>query len=451
MGVKEEKVALLRNVSIFAGCSDKVLNRMAGALRLFKVEPGQLVIEKGELGDCMYILAAGKVRVHDGPHTLAEIGPGKIFGELALLDTEPRSASVSAIAQSQLYKLEQESFFRVLAEEPDVSRAILKMLVQRMREQNAAIVAEYQQREKELTRLVDERTRELQEANDRLQKTYDEIRIQNLNLAAAKETIHEQLTVITQKNEDITASIQYAKRIQNAILPAQIELDLMFPHNFVLYMPKDIVSGDFYWAARDRNVRSVAAVDCTGHGVPGAFMSVMGYSSLNQIITRTHLSKVGQILNQLDSNIRDSLRQSGQEGQSRDGMDLALCSVVGGYTLHYAGANNPLYLYRANGEFIEIKADKRPIGGGQYVLEDFTRHTIPLSPGDTFYIFSDGFADQFGGPRGKKYSYKKMRELMTEILPLEMTEQRVRLHEAFEEWRGDEEQMDDVLVMGIRV
>ncbi len=451
MGAKEEKVALLRNVSIFAGCSDKVLYRMAGALRSFKVEPGQLIIEKGELGDCMYVLAAGKVRVHDGPHTLAEIGPGKIFGELALLDTEPRSASVSAVAPSQLYKLEQESFFRVLAEEPEVSRAILKMLVQRMREQNAAIVAEYQRREKELTRLVDERTRELQQANERLQKTYDEIRIQNQNLAAAKETIHEQLLVITQKNEDITASIQYAKRIQNAILPAQIELDLMFPHNFVLYMPKDIVSGDFYWAARDKNVRAVAAVDCTGHGVPGAFMSVLGYSSLNQIITRTHLSKVGQILNQLDSNIRDSLRQSGQEGQSRDGMDLALCSVVGGYTLHYAGANNPLYLFRADGEFIEIKADKRPIGGGQYVLEDFTRHTIPLSPGDTFYIFSDGFADQFGGPRGKKFSYKKMRELLTEILCLDMTEQRRKLHEAFEDWRGDEEQMDDVLVMGIRV
>lgn len=258
---------------------------------------------------------------------------------------------------------------------------------------------------------------------------------------------------LDEKNKDITASIRYAKRIQDAILPPDEFVKKFLPKTFVLFKPKDIVSGDFYWLDDKKDQVLFAAVDCTGHGVPGAFMSIVGHSKLDQIVGEQGLTKPSDILNELNKNVSATLRQSYLEDNSiRDGMDIALCSFNRKTNvMEYAGAFNPMWLIR-KGELIEYKADKFPIGNlkpGEN--KKFTNHSIPLEVGDTLYIFSDGFADQFGGPNGKKLKYSTFKQLLLDNQHLSMEEQGELLNKTIEEWRGTLEQVDDILVIGTRL
>ncbi len=263
--------------------------------------------------------------------------------------------------------------------------------------------------------------------------------------------IEEQKKFVEEKNTDITNSINYAKRIQEAILPAKELKYKLFSNAFVLFQPKDIVSGDFYWFAEKNGKRIISAVDCTGHGVPGAFMSMIGNAFLHEAVAEKGITKPGLILNELRSNIITSLKQSDVADSTKDGMDMALLTFNETNTaVEFSGANNPLWLIR-NGEFIEFKGDKMPIGYFQGKENSFTNHKIDLLSGDTLYVFTDGYADQFGGEAGKKFKYKQLKDILLSIQNLPMLEQETVLRAKFSEWKGKHEQVDDICVIGVRV
>ena len=264
------------------------------------------------------------------------------------------------------------------------------------------------------------------------------------------EEVVQQKAVIELKNRDILDNLLYARRIQEAILP---EIKLIYKtlnESFIIYLPKDIVSGDFYSFSQKDGKVIIAAADCTGHGVTGAFMSMIGSSILNQIINQRGITQPSHILNNLNTEITEALKQN--DSDNNDGMDIALCTFdLKALHMQYAGANRPLWIFR-NGVLSEIKPDKLAIGGFRLFLDaKFTNHELKLEEGDTIYLFSDGFADQFGGPKGKKLLSKKLREILASIQNLSMQEQEKHLVKTFNEWKGNEIQVDDVLVIGIRI
>ncbi|HET6244060.1 MAG: SpoIIE family protein phosphatase [Bacteroidetes bacterium] len=268
--------------------------------------------------------------------------------------------------------------------------------------------------------------------------------------------INQQKEEIENKNKDITDSINYAKRIQKAILPEESKLKAYFADSFILFKPKDIVSGDFYWFNScnhlDQQKFIVAAADCTGHGVPGAFLSMIGNSFLNQIVNEKNISVPSEILEHLRKGIIYALKQKGEQGENKDGMDIALISIdTKKMILNFSGAQNPLYLIR-NNLVEQIKGDKFPIGvypGSE--LNAFTNNEIGLQKGDLVYIFTDGYADQFGGPKGKKFKYKQLQELLLSMQDKAMEEQKELLDNTFEMYRGELNQVDDILIIGIRI
>jgi ligand-binding sensor domain-containing protein/serine phosphatase RsbU (regulator of sigma subunit) len=266
-----------------------------------------------------------------------------------------------------------------------------------------------------------------------------------------EEKVEERTMELAQKNKDITSSIQYAKRIQLAILPPLEQIFKYFPESFLLYKPKDIVSGDFYWFGVKNDRKIIAVVDCTGHGVPGAFMSMIGHNLLNQIIIENGITSPEQILDALHKGVQSALKQGSNIVDTSDGMDVAICSISADNTdLQYAGAYRPLFIINGS-MFDRIEADKLPIGGSQLdAHRKYTLHTLPIKKGDTFYMSSDGYADQFGGEKGKKFMVKRFNELLISIQDKSMEEQGKILEDAFNNWRGDYQQVDDILVMGIR-
>lgn len=267
-----------------------------------------------------------------------------------------------------------------------------------------------------------------------------------------EEKVEERTFELEEKNRDILSSIQYAKRIQEAILPPLDIIYEHFPNAFVLFLPKDIVSGDFYWFAEKNGKKIIAAVDCTGHGVPGAFMSMIGHNLLNQIVIENNVTDAAGILNQLNDAIVSALKQdAGSKQESRDGMDIALCVVdAKNNIVQFAGAYRPLYLIR-NNTLEKMDGNKFPIGGIKTVEDKtFTAEELHIQKGDTLYLFSDGFADQFGGKEGKKFMMKRFRELLLDINHLSMRGQSRKLEESLKQWQGTQEQVDDILVIGIQ-
>jgi serine phosphatase RsbU (regulator of sigma subunit) len=268
----------------------------------------------------------------------------------------------------------------------------------------------------------------------------------------ANEKLERQNAEITLQKKSITDSIDYAKKIQDSILPPASQITKVLPNSFILYEPKDVVSGDFYWLDSRDGYSIFAAVDCTGHGVPGALMSVVGFNLLNQAVNEMGLTKPSDIIHHLDYGVNKLLRQSDGGNTVKDGMDLALCSYdPRTKKLQYAGVFNPAYII-SKGEFIQLKPDKFPIGiNTDGVTDEYTNHECQLYPGDMIYLFSDGYADQFGGPVGKKYKYTRFRDLLLKINKLSCEEQKQMLRKEFMNWKGGLEQVDDILVIGMRV
>ncbi len=258
---------------------------------------------------------------------------------------------------------------------------------------------------------------------------------------------------LAEQNSDITASINYAKRIQEAILPTLENIKMAIPQSFILFKPRDIVSGDFYWFANLKELTGedtviLAAVDCTGHGVPGAFMSMIGNTFLNQIVNENRVFRPDEVLNQLHNSIEQALKQ--RESKNLDGMDITLVHFNRSRKeLYFAGAKNPL-CYVQNGEFKIIKGDTFPVGGFCREGEKFTCHHISLDGSETFYIFSDGFQDQFGGPKGKKFNVTQFHELLKEVHSLPFDTQEEVIEERLTDWQGELDQTDDILVIGFK-
>ncbi len=276
------------------------------------------------------------------------------------------------------------------------------------------------------------------------------IRQNNLRRKANRE-LAQKNALITEQKKEITDSIEYASRIQTAMLPPGDYIRNLLPERFILYMPRDIVSGDYYWITeKNGKVISVAA-DCTGHGVPGAFMSMLGIAFLNEIISKQREIHSDEILNELREHVIRSLHQTGKEGESQDGMDVAIFILdTKTNELEFSGANNPLFLIR-DGELIEAKADKMPIGIHTRAKEPFTRHNLRVRNSDRIYTFSDGYPDQFGGAKGKKFMIKNFKQLLLNIHSKPMEEQKTILLDTLRDWMADTNQVDDILVMGIRI
>ncbi len=295
-------------------------------------------------------------------------------------------------------------------------------------------------------------------------KAFEKLSIQNAEIIEQKEEIHaqaEQLVIsnvrLTEQHQEIleqkmqiTDSIRYASRIQGVMLPKDDFLDEVFTENMVLWRPQELVSGDFYWVKKIKNFVIFAAADCTGHGVPGAFMSMLGISYLNEIVSKSRFDKSNEILNLMRRRIKKALNQTGKVNEAADGMDIALCILdTENNILQYSGAYNPLFLIR-DGDLQIIKADKQPIA--IYPREkDFTYNEIEVKKGDVLYIFSDGYMDQFGGEKNEKLKSTRFKQILVEIHPLPMKEQKTMLNQFMDSWLGSNGQIDDILVFGIRI
>jgi len=297
-------------------------------------------------------------------------------------------------------------------------------------------------------RKVDQENIELVAEKDKIEEDKKKIKNKNVKLWEQSIAIHKEKTEIAQLHKDITDSIKYARTIQEAILPTDAHFKELLPDSFVLFMPRDEVSGDFYWITEKENKVYFAASDCTGHGVPGAFMSMINNTLLNEAINDRDIWTPSEILYDVRKEIITALRQSA-EGR-KDGMDAVLCCFdSSNMNLSYAAANNPLYHFR-KGELTETKPDRMPVSFLTGEQIPFTHHEITLEKDDVVYIFSDGFQDQFGGPKGRKFMIRRLRTLLHEIHTKPMEEQKVILSNTIEEWRGAEEQVDDILFIGVR-
>ncbi len=266
-----------------------------------------------------------------------------------------------------------------------------------------------------------------------------------------EQKVKERTAEIEAQKEEITSSIEYASRIQMAMLPEDGHFSSFFPDHFIIFKPRDIVSGDFYWIGENDKHIFFTVADCTGHGVPGAFMSTLGISTLNEIITNNTDLQANTVLGLLREKIKTSLHQTGKEGEAADGMDISFCIFnKNRKALQYSGAYNPLFIFQG-GEFKEYKGDRMPIGIYYGEKKTFTNFEISLKKGDVIYIFSDGFSDQFGGPDGVKYKIANLKKLLAKNYYRPMSEQKAIIEKEFEIWRGSADQVDDITMIGIRI
>ncbi|MES2513122.1 MAG: tetratricopeptide repeat protein [Bacteroidota bacterium] len=292
-------------------------------------------------------------------------------------------------------------------------------------------------------------------SEQQLQYLNSDLNLKNYQLVEKSDIIETQHSTIHQKNKEITDSIRYAQKIQTAMMPLKHEFATFFRDSFVLFEPKDIISGDFFWITKKNDKIIFATGDCTGHGVPGGFMSMLGVSLLNEIINEHDLTEPALILSRLRKKVITALRQKGLSGEQQDGMDMTICVIdKQQLTLQYAAANHSFYLIRKNdnGYFLEeYKGDKQPVGIFGNDLKPFKQYRIELKPDDVLYTFTDGYADQFGGPKGKKFKYKQLKDLLLSIQDKSLTNQEEIVKQHFMHWKGNLEQVDDVCLIGIKI
>ncbi len=301
------------------------------------------------------------------------------------------------------------------------------------------------------TKVLKKKNDQISIQNEELNQYAHELNTTNEELNTTLELVNEQKTKIEDSHKHIKDSINYASRIQNAILPSLDIFEQATDDYFVFFKPRDVVSGDFYWTKQIDEYFIYVTADCTGHGVPGAFVSMLGISLLNEIVSKNEITQPNFALNLLRDEIKKSLNQKGENiDENEDGMDLALCVInLKTKELNFSGANNPLYLIR-NNELIEFKADRQPIG--IYIKEKpFTNHEFQLQKGDNLYTFSDGFIDQFGGKNGKKFMKKRFKKLLLSMQEKTMSEQEQNLDNTFKNWKNNLQQLDDVLIVGVKV
>jgi CheY-like chemotaxis protein len=298
--------------------------------------------------------------------------------------------------------------------------------------------------------IVNERTAVIEKQKEELTQQATEMIQTNTEMNIKKIELEKAYLNIEETNKNITDSINYASRIQAALLPSLEQIQKAIPDSFIFYQPREIVSGDYYWFVIKKQKIFIAAVDCTGHGVPGAFMSMIGHSFLNQIVNTNNIFQPELILKELHIRVKNALKQD--ETQVRDGMDIALCVIdVRRNILEFAGAKRPL-IYIQDNQLFQIKGDPNAIGGRLKGDENiFTKKTIDISVPTCIYLMSDGFQDQFGGEANKKFTQKKLMDILKEIYPETMSKQYELLHNTFYEWKGTRRQIDDILLIGLQI
>ena len=298
---------------------------------------------------------------------------------------------------------------------------------------------------------IEAKNEDLVQLNEEISAQREEISAQRDEIEAQRDLVVLQKDHIQAQKEKITDSIDYARHIQQALLPSSEFAASNLGEHFILFKPKDVVSGDFYWATRINEYLVVTVADCTGHGVPGAFMSMLGISFLNEIVGKKEVVKASEILDQLRNAVVDALRQRWETGEQKDGLDMAVIVInTEKSQLQYAGAQNPLYIVTAGKELKEIKANNQTVAIN-IEMKPFTNHEVELGKGDCIYLATDGYHDQFGGPGNKKFKGKQLKELLVSIAEKPMGEQRELLNSTFESWRGSCEQIDDVTILGMRI
>ncbi len=289
---------------------------------------------------------------------------------------------------------------------------------------------------------------EVYNLKDQNKQLIEDLKEANLNL---EQKVEERTRQIEQQRRNITDSIQYASRIQSALMLPSEELDRLLPSHFILNKPKDIVSGDYFWVSHKGNRMIVAVADCTGHGVPGAFMSIMGINFLNEIVNKTDTIKANEVLNELRKQLIKSLGQTGQRDETKDGMEMALCVIdLDSRQLQFSGAFRPMYLLR-NDTLIETKGDRMPIGIYNEEELSFTNKEMQVQDDDVFYLFTDGYVDQIGGPNRKTFKSGKFKQLLKDIHQKPLKKQKSILEKEHIAWRSDIEQIDDIMIMGVKL
>ncbi len=439
----EQKIAVLKTVSLFQNVDLAKLGNIAIAFTDVCYSQNEIIFEKGDAGNSMFVIVSGKVAIYEGNYIFTELGSGSVFGEYSLIESSERTASVRAIFDTHLLRLEQNDFYRILAGSTQIIKEVLSGLINRVKIKD------------KLEEDLAERNIEILHKKEEIEAQRDEIEAQRDEIERQKDYVTKHRDKIALQNSEITASIHYASRIQAAMLPPAFLIYRLFPNHFVYYKPRDIVSGDFYWMKQYGKKVYWTVADCTGHGVPGAFMSMLGISLINEILESNSGGEVHELINQLRDKIKLSLRQTGKNKEPSDGMDLGFCCIdMETKILDFAGANNSLYIIRNNNnehQLIEYKGDKMPIG--IYIHEDcsFKKHTIQLKSGDSLYLFSDGYIDQFGGESGRKFLSKNFKQLLIDIQGQTMQDQKISLDSTLKQWMGTNNQVDDILVMGIRI
>ncbi len=442
LGNINERIFILKNISIFSKTEEKVLHKIAEVLTEISVKADENLFYKGDEGTKMYVILKGSVKVHDGDYTFATLNTQQVFGEYALLDTELRSASVTAVEDTTLLVLDKATFYDIMVQHVQILQGILQVLVNRARQHN---------------RLQEDLARE----KKRIEEKNEEINLRNEEILAINEEVLQQQALIEQnnvllqeQNYLITSSIQYAKHIQSAIMPDFAELQMYLPESFLFFRPKDVVSGDFYWFYKLPHSEKLIVVcsDCTGHGVPGAFMSFLGITYLRQIIEFQGITDVSQILHELNRNIFLALKQDTRFNQ--DGMDLAICLIdQGKQEIEFAGAKGIMFhIELPEKNPILVKGDNFPIGG-YMVDKNFSKQTISYKSPAMFYMFSDGYRDQFGGSgvQEQKFMMRQFREVLSDLSDKPLTYQYQKVSYLHDSWKGKYPQTDDVLVIGFRL
>ncbi|TAE46849.1 MAG: hypothetical protein EAZ06_03250 [Cytophagales bacterium] len=433
LGSTERRMQILKNISIFANSDDALLRKVAETLTEILAKKGEIVFYKGDVGRKMYIILKGLVKIHDQDYTFATLTDGQVFGEYALLDTEERSASVTAVEDTQLLVLDQKMFYGIMITHVSVLQGILKVLVGRARNNNKL--------QEELAR---ERAYIIQQS--------EEIKSRSEEILAQQDEIAKKNAVLHEQNQLITSSIEYARHIQSSLLPEMSEFTKNLPHSFIFYLPKDVVSGDYYWFYEDKITHRflVVCADCTGHGVPGAMMSFLGTTYLKQIVEFEGVRDTDEILERLNKEIFLALKQGKRD--TKDGMDLCMVWIdKPTKTIEFAGAKGQMFVIPPNAtEGIAYQGDKIAIGG-ERAEKCFTRQFFQYEEGTSFYMFTDGYRDQFSGTTNRKFMVSRQRELLLSIRDLPFEEQHKIVSNTHFEWKGKEPQTDDVLMIGYQL
>lgn len=420
---------VLRNVKLFKAVPLDVLSNMAEISDYCLYEDNYTIFNKGDYGDFLYIIALGNVLVHDGEHQITTLKKYQTFGEHALLTPSPRSASVTTVGQCEILRISRENFYTILSISPEVFQSLINLILDRLHERNEILIENLKNREKVLMELVDERTNLLQSKNDELEYAYSQIK----------------------------DSINYAAYLQAQVLGDAKEIRRILKQDgiadsFIYFKPKDTISGDFYWFDNpEKGIYIIAAADCTGHGVPGALMTMLGNMIFNDIVKNQKIFQPNEILCKLEAKLYDTLHQKAENLTSNDGMDVAIVLIdKNNNTISYSGAKNPLIILE-NKELSEVKGSNFAIGGKRNIgIKSFELHCQQISSGMNIYIFSDGYQDQFNADTNRKFMKKNFRNLLLSCSDLSNDEQLELIEITMNDWKKDNSQNDDILIVGLK-